>query len=73
MMASFVLENVHDKFVAWNIIFYVAVVVYFMGGVVFILFAKAEAQPWAQPKFLIVTEGQPTGESGAASKQKSPA
>lgn len=70
MLASFVLENVHDKYVAWNIIFYVAIVVYAFGGIVFICFAKAEPQPWAQPKFVIVTEGQTDAESGVA-KQKS--
>ena len=39
-MASFVLENVTDKFIAWNIIFYVSLVVYFVGGIVFCIFAK---------------------------------
>ena len=40
MMAGLVLDKVPNKFIAWNIIFYVSLVVYFIGGVVFCIFAK---------------------------------
>lgn len=34
MLASFFLENVADKFFAWNLIFYSAVVVYLIGDLI---------------------------------------
>lgn len=43
-MVGIILENVEDKYMAWNLVFYIAIGVYIIGGIVFSIFATAETQ-----------------------------
>ena len=62
--------NLPDIRQAWNSIFYLAVVLYAIGIVVFLLFASAEPQPWAVSTF---KEVDPNAVKSKKQKPKKPA
>lgn len=62
--------NFADIRQAWNSIFYLAVGLYAIGIVVFLLFASAEPQPWAVSTF---REVDPLAVKGKKQKPKKPA
>ncbi|XP_067144874.1 sialin-like [Centruroides vittatus] len=46
-VAGIILEKYEGDLVQWNYIFYMTSFAYFLGGVIFLLGATAEVQPWA--------------------------
>lgn len=50
------MENVDSKVLAWNYSFYVSIGYNILATVVFIFFASAELQPWAESKFVPLDE-----------------
>lgn len=50
------MENVDNKNLAWNYSFYCSIGYNVFGAIIFILFASAEPQPWAESKFVPIEE-----------------
>ena len=55
-MVSFVLTSIDDKLLAWNMVFYIAIISYLIGGIVFCIWADAEEQEWAKSKYILSSE-----------------
>lgn len=54
IIVGIVVQNINGLREAWNVIFYIAVILYIIGISVFLLFASAEPQEWAVSKFIEV-------------------
>lgn len=52
IMVGFILNNVDDKFFAWNIVFYILIATCLVGGTIFLIFASAETQEWTKSKYI---------------------
>ncbi|XP_023239469.1 vesicular glutamate transporter 2-like [Centruroides sculpturatus] len=46
-IAGIILEKNEGDTIQWNYVFYMASFAYFLGGVIFLLGATAQLQPWA--------------------------
>jgi len=47
MLAGILLEDAHSSIHQWSLIFYISAGFYVIGGIIFLLFASGERQPWA--------------------------
>lgn len=50
-LVSTSMEFFDDKALGWNFVFYVTIVYALISILVFVMFASAEVQPWAESKF----------------------
>ena len=70
LIVSVFMNNAASTVLAWNYTFYVTIGYSIFGAIIFILFASAAPQPWAESKF--ISKDEYTGDSGEKrSKQSS--
>ena len=50
------MENFDNKYIAWNVVFYCTITFLLIALIIFLLFASASPQPWAESKFVTIEE-----------------